>query len=262
MLVHVDAEENLRCTLTDKGKDITEMAEIFDDWPEKYDQWFETPLGRLIKKYESDLVLETLKAEQNERILDAGCGTGVFTLDLVAAGAQIVGLELSLPMLLQAGKKLEGHFFHMVRGDMGKLPFADNAFDKTVSVTAIEFIVDATTATGEMFRVTKPGGFIVVATLNSLSPWAAHRKAKAKEGHSIFEHALFRSPNELLNLSPVDGVVKTAIHFQKDDDPKEAENIEKNGQAQGLETGAFAVVRWEKPHSLKSYQNSPPKPRP
>ena len=252
MLIEVDPKENSPCTFTDKARDVVEMAEIFDDWPEKYDQWFETPIGRLIKKYESDLVLEMLETEQGERILDAGCGTGVFTKDLVAAGAQIVGLELSLPMLLQAGRRLEGHFFHMVRGDMRKLPFADNAFDKTVSVTAIEFIVDGSTAIDEMFRVTKPGGWIVVATLNSLSPWAAQRKAKAREGHSVFEHALFRSADDLLNLSPVDGIVRTAIHFQKDDDLEEAENIEKNGQSKGLETGAFAVVRWEKPRSRKS----------
>jgi hypothetical protein len=47
----------------------------------------------------------------------------------------------------------------------------------------------------------------------------------------------------------VKGEVKTAIHFQKDDDPEEVEKIEKNGQARGLQTGAFAVVRWEKTHS-------------
>ena len=129
------------------------MAELFDDWPEKYDQWFETPIGRLIKKYERDLVLEMLRPEQGERILDAGCGTGVFTLDVLAAGAQIVGLELSLPMLLRAGRKLEGHLFHMVRGDMRRLPFDDNAFDKTVSVTAIEFIVDATTAAATLLSI-------------------------------------------------------------------------------------------------------------
>jgi ubiquinone/menaquinone biosynthesis C-methylase UbiE len=225
------------------------MTEIFDDWSEKYDQWFETPIGRLVKKYESELVLEMLRSQQGERILDAGCGTGVFTLDVLGAGAQVVGLELSLPMLLRAGRKLEGHLFHMVRGDMRKLPFADNAFDKTVSVTAIEFIVDATATIGELFRVTKPGGCIVVSTLNSLSPWAARRKAK--EGHSVFEHALFRSPDELLNLSPVNGVVKTAIHFQKDEDPEEAKEIEKNGQLKGLATGAFVVARWEKPAGVR-----------
>ena len=230
---------------------MVDMAEIFDDWVEKYDRWFETPIGRLVKKYESELVLGMLRPEQGERILDAGCGTGIFTLDVVAAGVQVVGLEISLPMLLRAGEKLQGYLFHMVHGDMSKLPFADNAFDKVVSVTAIEFIVDATTAIAELFRVTKPGGCIMVSTLNSLSPWAARRKARANEGHSIFAHALFRSPHELLNLSPVKGVVKTAIHFQKHDNPEEAKRIEKNGRSKGLITGAFVVARWEKPAEIR-----------
>ncbi len=221
------------------------MTEIFDDWPEKYDQWFETPIGRLIKKYESELILEMLRPGQGERILDAGCGTGVFTLDVLAAGARVVGLELSLPMLFRSGTKLKGHPFHLVRSDMRKLPFADDEFDKAVSVTAIEFIEDATAAIGELFRVTKPRGCIVVATLNSLSPWADRRKAK--KGHALFENAFFRSPDQLEKLSPVRGVVKTAIHFQKDDDPEQAKKIEKNGQSKALETGAFAVARWEKP---------------
>jgi hypothetical protein len=89
----------------------------------------------------------------------------------------------------------------------------------------------------------------VVATLNSLSPWAARRKKKAKNRHSLFENAFFRSPDQLKSLSPLEGAVKTTIHFQKDDDPEEVEKIEKNGQARGLQTGAFAVVRWEKTHS-------------
>ncbi|MCG6916031.1 MAG: class I SAM-dependent methyltransferase [Deltaproteobacteria bacterium] len=226
------------------------MAEIFDDWPEKYDLWFETPIGRLIKQHESDLILEMLRPEKGERILDAGCGTGVFTLDVLAAGALIVGLELSLPMLMRGAKKMKEHPFHPVRGDMTKLPFAENEFDKAVSVTAIEFIEDGKTAINELFRVTKPGGCVVVATLNSLSPWAAGRKKIAKNRSSLFEHAFFRSPDQLKSLAPVRGAVKTAIHFQKDEDPEEAEKIEKDGQAKGLETGAFAVVRWEKVHSL------------
>jgi ubiquinone/menaquinone biosynthesis C-methylase UbiE len=225
------------------------MAEIFDDWPEKYDLWFETPIGRLIKKYESDLVLGMLRPQPGERILDAGCGTGIFTMDILAAGAQIVGLELSLPMLLRAARKLEKHPFRAVRGDMTKLPFGENEFDKAVSVTALEFIEDGQTAINELFRVTKPGGWLVVATLNSLSPWAEGRRKKAKNRPSLFEHAYFRSPDQLKRLSPMEGVVKTAVHFQRDDDPEEVEKIEKSGRAKGLQTGAFAVVRWKKVHS-------------
>jgi ubiquinone/menaquinone biosynthesis C-methylase UbiE len=223
------------------------MAEVFDDWPEKYDQWFETPIGRLVRECESRLLLETARPARGERILDAGCGTGIFTLDLLAAGARVTGLELSLPMLRRAGKKATNLPFSMVQGDMRGLPFADRSFDTTVSVTAIEFVEDARAAVAELFRVTRPGGWIVVACLNSLSPWAARRKAAAAEGHSIFRHARFRSPEEMAVLASVPALIRTAVHFQKRDDPERAKGIEREGEAQGLDTGAFLVARWEKP---------------
>jgi ubiquinone/menaquinone biosynthesis C-methylase UbiE len=223
------------------------MAEIFDDWPEKYDQWFETPIGSLVREYESRLLLEMARPARGEQILDVGCGTGIFTLDLLAAGARVTGLELSRPMLRRAGKKASGLPFSMVQGDMRGLPFADRSFDKSVSVTAIEFIEDARAAVAELFRVIRPGGCIVVACLNSLSPWAVRRKAAAREGHSIFRHARFRSPEEMASLAPFSAIIKTAIHFQKHDDPERAKGLERNGEAQSLDTGAFLVVRWEKP---------------
>ena len=129
---------------------------------------------------------------------------------------------------------------------MLSLPFADNCFDKTVSVTAIEFIEDGQSAVAELFRVTRPGGLVVVASLNSLSPWAARRMEAAREGHVIFSHARFRSPSEMAGLAQFPAVVKTAVHFQKHDDPDVARQIEEDGVAQGLNTGAFLIVSWVK----------------
>jgi len=87
-----------------------------------------------------------------------------------------------------------------------------------------------------------------VATLNSLSPWAVRRKAKTEKGQKhILENAFFRSPDELLTCSPLKGVAKTAIHFQKDDDPDQVMKIEQFGRSQRLDTGAFVAIRWEKP---------------
>ncbi len=220
---------------------------IFDDWPEKYDRWFETPLGKLIEQFERELIIQMLRSKRGERFLDAGCGTGMFTRCLLAEGASVVGLELSFPMLLKAGEKLDGYQFQMVQGDMQHLPFADNEFDKTISVSAIEFIENAKGAIDELFRVTKPGGCIVVTTLNRLSPWATRRKAAAKEGHPIFKHVFHRSPDEIRKISPMKPLIKSAIHFQKDDEPVQARKIEKQGQADDLDTGAFLAARWEKP---------------
>ena len=223
-----------------------EKTQLFDEWPEAYDRWFTTSTGSLVKRYEAELILDFLKPKPGEVILDAGCGTGVFTLDILSIGSQVIGLDISLPMLIHAGKKLKGFPFERVLADMSNLPFPESSFDKVVSVTAVEFIKDAKGAVKELFRVTKRGGCIVLATLNSLSPWASRRLAEAKERPTILEKAIFRSPDELLSLASVKGVAKTAIHFQKGEDADRAVEMEDEGKRKNLNTGAFVAVRWEK----------------
>ena len=78
---------------------------LFDDWPEKYDQWFETPIGALVKKYENELLLDLLQPRPEEKILDAGCGTGVFTYNILGSGSHVTGFDISYPMLTRAGVK-------------------------------------------------------------------------------------------------------------------------------------------------------------
>jgi ubiquinone/menaquinone biosynthesis C-methylase UbiE len=247
--------------------------QLFDDWPERYDRWFETPVGKAVLQYESELILDLLRPGRGERILDAGSGTGIFTREFLAQGAGVIGLDISLAMLLYAAEKAALQPFDELRAglaqgdrgsmplrpgekgpalcysgvtaDMTTLPFADRSFDKSVSVAALEFVADEKRAVAEMFRVTKPGGVVVVATLNSLSPWAARRSANARrDPESIFNRVFFRSPAQLLAAAPVPGMVRTVVHFGKEDDPATFDRSEREGE--GRETGAFVAARWEK----------------
>jgi len=231
-----------------RGRIVVKQKTLFDEWPERYDEWFETPIGKVVKEVEAGLILGFLNPEPEDRVLDAGCGTGVFTLDILTAGARVTGIDISRPMLNYAGRKTANHPFFGVQGDILHLPFHDSCFDKAVSITALEFIADAGSAVDELFRVTRPGGCVVVATLNSLSQWAVRRNVRPKEGEEcLWESAFFRSPNELLALSPWKGMAKTVIHFKEDDDPEQAIKIERLGQFRRLDTGAFVAIRWEKP---------------
>ncbi len=219
---------------------------LFDDWPDRYDRWFTTPLGALIKEYESRLIFELLTPHPGELILDAGCGTGIFTLDILAKGTRVIGVDISRPMLRRAKEKTKGYLLQCVLADMLALPFPDEIFDRVISITALEFIPEGTKAVQELFRVAKKGGVIVVATLNSLSPWAHRRRAEAQED-SIFATAIFRSPEELLALTPIAGIVRTAIHFPQEANPEKARLIEEEGQRKNLNSGAFVAARWLKP---------------
>lgn len=226
---------------------LRNASKLFDEWPEKYDRWFKTPIGALVKKYENELLLNMLQPRPGEMILDVGCGTGIFTLNILSFGPRVTGVDISHPMLLKAEQKTNEYPFWGVAGDMLSLPFADECFDKVVSMTALEFIADGRRAVKDLFRVTKKGGVVVVTTLNSLSPWAARRKKAADGGHSLFKQIIFRSPEDMRAIAPVGGTVKTAIHFLKDDDPQTASEIERDGQKRDLDTGAFLAAGWVKP---------------
>ncbi len=220
-------------------------GQLFDTWPKRYEQWFDSPIGAWVKKYETELFLELLSPQKGEHILDVGCGTGVFTVDVVGHGARVTGLDMSLPMLQCAVRKMSDSFDAFV-GDMTALPFEDESFDKVYSMTAIEFVVDAARAVHELSRVTRKNGTIVLTTLNRLSPWAARRTEAGKAGHSLFSHIYFRSPAELAALvhSPV--TIQTAIHFLKEDDPEKIEEIEQKGMKERRNTGAFVAMAWRK----------------
>jgi ubiquinone/menaquinone biosynthesis C-methylase UbiE len=227
---------------------MAEKKQIFDEWPDKYEKWFKTPLGQIVRRTELNLLLEFLDPRPGEAILDAGCGTGIFTTDFLDRGPRIVGMDISPKMLEVAADKTRGHDFLPVRGSILDLPFLDNYFDKVISNTALEFIADGEKAVSELFRVLKPGGTLVIATLNRLSPWAEERTGRANRGETdLYDKAWFRSPKELLALAPVPGEFKTVVHFFKDETPEKAPAIEQEGIKANLDTGAFLVAKWTKP---------------
>ncbi len=217
---------------------------LFDSWASRYDGWFETPIGALVKQYESSLLLEMLNPLPGESILDVGCGSGLFTNDVMTKRVKITGVDLSQPMLRNAIDKIPAYAFTGTCADMCALPFADNSFDKTFSMTAIEFVEDAKKAVAELDRVTRKGGIVVLTTLNSLSPWAERRLVAAKNGHALFQKVFFRSPDDMRALIPSDPVVKTAIHFQKNSFPADVPLIERAGIKEQADTGAFLAVKW------------------
>ena len=225
----------------------SENAQLFDDWPDRYERWFTTPIGSLVKRVEWELILDLLSPGPGEFLLDAGCGTGIFTMDMLSCGARVVGIDLSLSMIRRARHKARTSRLRILSADIIRLPFPENSFDKAVSITALEFIPDARKAVKELFRVTRSGGPVVVATLNSQSPWAESRREEGRKGHPLFSKAFFRSPEELAALAPAKGEIRTAVHFLKEENPDRARENEKQGQSRNLKTGAFLAARWVKP---------------
>lgn len=98
-----------------------------------------------------------------QRVLDAGAGTGRFTLPLNDAGIPIVALDLSEPMLTKIVEKGGGTApLPLVVGDARALPFEPGSFDAAVAVHLLHLIADWEEAIDELVRVVSPGGRILV----------------------------------------------------------------------------------------------------
>lgn len=163
---------------------------------EQYDAWYSTPFGRYADKLEKELIFKFLGAVKGKRILDVGCGTGSYTIELAKRRAVAVGLDSSIEMLKLARKKAENIQF--VLGSMLYLPFKNKSFDALVSVTALEFCLEnPEKAVREMKRV---GSTIVVGVLNKWSLYFLEKKIKSIFVDSVYARARFYSVFELKNL--------------------------------------------------------------
>jgi ubiquinone/menaquinone biosynthesis C-methylase UbiE len=110
-----------------------------------------------------DEALEWLDADEGDRVLDVGCGTGFATEGLLRYTDDIWALDQSAHQLEKAfakfGKRGDVKFH---RGDAERLPFEDDSFDAYWSSGSIEYWPNPVAALREARRVTKPGGNVLV----------------------------------------------------------------------------------------------------
>lgn len=167
--------------------------------PKDYDAWYETPLGRISDRLEKDLIFSLASVKQGEKALDAGCGTGVYSIELSKKGAVTTGTDISENMLglARAKARKDGLKIDFVAADALALPFRDDYFDLVLSVGMLCFVKEREKALLEMRRVLKPGGRVVAGVLNKWSSWALLRRIKGLFKETVYNRAQFISPPAL-----------------------------------------------------------------
>ncbi|MFE9539217.1 demethylmenaquinone methyltransferase [Streptomyces sp. NPDC006691] len=136
-----------------------EVASMFDDVAAHYDLTNDVlSLGqaRLWRKE----VAKAVDARPAQKVLDLAAGTATSSRPFAAAGAYTVPCDFSIGML-KVGKERQPHM-PFTAGDATKLPFRDGTFDAVTISFGLRNVQDTDAALREMYRVTKPGGRVVI----------------------------------------------------------------------------------------------------
>jgi SAM-dependent methyltransferase len=107
-------------------------------------------------------LLERIRIKPGEDVLDVATGTGNVALRAAAAGANVVGLDLT-PELFETARSRASEYdvaVDWVEGDAEELPFDDASFDAVLSVFGVQFAPRHEVSARELARVSRPGGRI------------------------------------------------------------------------------------------------------
>jgi SAM-dependent methyltransferase len=147
-------------------------AEVARHWNAIAPRWSEqvrSGLDGFREYFNNPAILRFVGNVSGKQVLDAGCGEGYNTRLLAAAGAQIVGADIS-PRMIALAQEAEQHNPHGIRYEVASFadlrPFANESFDTVVSFMALMDGPDFPAAARSFYRVLRPGGELCFSVLH------------------------------------------------------------------------------------------------
>jgi ubiquinone/menaquinone biosynthesis C-methylase UbiE len=139
-------------------------------------------------RWARDLV-ERIRLQQGDRVLDVACGTGAvarLAASAVGEGGRVAALDVNRGMLA-VGSSLpppDGAAIEWCEGSADALPSGDGEFDVVLCQLGLQFFPDRLAALREMRRVQAPGGRLGASVYTAIdrNP-AAHALAEAVDRH-------------------------------------------------------------------------------
>jgi SAM-dependent methyltransferase len=132
------------------------------------------------------------------RVLDLGCGEGIASRAFAAAGARVVGVDISRRLLdlARAAERRSPQDIRYVLGDAERLSqLSDGSFEGAVSSLALADVCDLRAAVQALARVLRPGGWFVFAINHPCGPVSAGDGRLAHAARDYFEEGFWRTPN-------------------------------------------------------------------
>lgn len=159
----------------DDGGDHPPAYEAWESLAERYSEAVETKAHNAL--YERPATLSLLPSVEGKRVLDAGCGPGVYALWLVEQGAQVVGIDASPNMVALAAERLRRAAEIHIADIRKPLDFLDtDDFDVILSTLVLDYVEDWSQPFSEFHRLLRQDGVLVFSCGHPLGDFYRHRE--------------------------------------------------------------------------------------
>lgn len=185
------------------------MTAFWDRWARFYDaaQWSNRRVNAAAAARAAELV------PAGARVLDCAAGTGRFSLAAAERAGSVLCTDLSEAMLEQAERKARRRGLsnlRFARRDVAALPDPDGCFDAVIAANVLHLLPEPERAVRELWRVTAPGGRLILPTYLQGKTGAAYgAMIRIWQGVGFhYEYAFtpetYRMFLERLNLGPAE----------------------------------------------------------
>ncbi|MBN2517713.1 MAG: methyltransferase domain-containing protein, partial [Candidatus Altiarchaeota archaeon] len=106
-----------------------------------------------------DKTIELLNLEPGIRVLEVGCGYGIFSKRLIDRGVDLTAIDVDDRCINKLYKQHGGIF---QKGDVSALEFEDESFDRVVMFDVLHHVAKSEKAVDEMYRILKPSGYAII----------------------------------------------------------------------------------------------------
>lgn len=135
------------------------VRQEYDRLADEYDRRWQRYIDATMKA-----VLEVVKFEGREKILDIPCGTGALERRLLEKwpNLRITGADISPGMLRQAKSKEADAKVKWVNAEVSRLPFVDGEFDCVICANSFHYFSTPEESLEEIRRVLRPEGMLIL----------------------------------------------------------------------------------------------------
>jgi ubiquinone/menaquinone biosynthesis C-methylase UbiE len=164
-----------------------------------------------------------LEPRGDERVLDAGTGTGALALALAPLVREVVGVD-PVPELLELARRHADEFPNVtfLEGDATRLELESGSFDLAACLRTLHHVARPELLVAELVRVTRPGGRILVidqiAPVDPLAAVELNRFERARDP----SHTRALADVDLRGLFEANGLVVRRTQFERE--PRDLES--------------------------------------